>query len=125
MKWTQALATGHELIDEQHRGLFHCLEELETATTEQRTLLAVYSITRLKHYVREHFETEEAVMKQCKFPKFKEHIAEHENFRTKMAALQGKAVILDVSAEMVEFLADWLINHVAESDLEYAPYLRK
>lgn len=125
MKWTKALATGHEIIDEQHKALFRCLEELEMATTEQRTLLAVYSITRLKHYVREHFETEEAVMKQCEFPKLKEHIAEHESFRTKMTDLQGKAVILDVSAEMVEFLADWLVNHVAVSDLEYVPYLKK
>ncbi|MFA6312466.1 MAG: bacteriohemerythrin, partial [Sterolibacterium sp.] len=117
MKWTKALATGNEIIDEQHRGLFRCLEQLEIATAEQRTLLAVYSITRLKHYIREHFETEEAVMRQCNFPKLQEHIAEHQNFRAKMTALQGQAVILDVSAEMVEFLADWLTKHVAESDL--------
>jgi len=125
MKWTNALATGHELIDRQHQGLFACLAELETATAEQRTLLAVYSITRLKHYVREHFETEESVMKQCKFPKLKEHLAEHENFRAKMSDLQGKAITLDVSAEMVEYLADWLVNHVARSDLEFVPYLKK
>jgi hemerythrin len=42
-----------------------------------------------------------------------------------MTALQGQAVILDVSAEMVEFLADWLTKHVAESDLDYVPYLEK
>lgn len=125
MKWTKALATGHEILDEQHRGLFRCLEELEMARIEQRTLLAVYSITRLKHYVREHFETEESVMKQCKFPKLKEHLAEHETFRTKMSDLQGKAITLDVSAEMVEYLADWLVNHVAKSDLEFVPYLKK
>lgn len=125
MKWTKALATGHELIDEQHRGLFRCLEQLEIATTEQRTLLAVYSITRLKHYIREHFETEEAVMRQCKFPKLQEHIAEHRNFRAKMTELQGQAVILDVSAEMVDFLAEWLTNHLAESDRDYVSYLEK
>lgn len=125
MKWTQALATGHQIIDEQHRGLFQCLAELETATAEQRTLLAVYSITRLKHYVREHFETEEVVMKQSGFPKLEEHLAEHEKFRAKMTDLQGKAIVLDVSAEMVEFLTDWLLNHIAKSDLEYVPYLKK
>jgi len=125
MQWTNALATGHELIDEQHRGLFHCLNELEMATAEQRTLLAVYSITRLKHYVREHFETEEAVMKQCRFPKLAEHLAEHETFRTRMADLQGKAIVFDVSGETVEFLTDWLVNHISKSDLEYVPYLNK
>lgn len=125
MKWTSALATGHATIDEQHRGLFRCLEELEMATAEQRTLLAVYSITRLKHYVREHFETEEAVMRQCEFPRLREHIAEHETFRIKMIELQSKAIVLDVSTEMVEFLADWLVDHVAGSDLAYVPYLKE
>lgn len=125
MKWTKALETGHEIIDHQHQGLFECLAELETATAEQRTLLAVYSITRLKHYVREHFETEEAVMKQCRYPKLKEHIVEHQTFRTKMLDLQSKAIVMDVSMEMVGFLSDWLVNHIAKSDLEYVRFLRK
>lgn len=123
MKWTSALATGHEIIDEQHRSLFDCRDALVMAATEQRTLLAVYSMTRLKRYVREHFDTEEAVMKQSGFPKLEEHLAEHERFRIKMADIQGKAIILDVSLEMVEFLNDWLVSHIARSDMEYARHL--
>lgn len=125
MEWTDALATGHAIIDEQHRELLHCLTELETAAVEQRTLLAVYSITRLKHYVRDHFATEEAVMAQCNFPKLKEHIKEHEHFRARMLDLQGKSIVLDVSTEMVEFLSDWLVGHISGSDREYVPYLKK
>jgi len=125
MQWTAAIATGHPVIDEQHRELFHLLAELKVATAEQRTLLAVYSITRLKHYVREHFETEEALLKRCKFPRLQEHIAEHQKFREQMLAFQRKAVLLDVSAEMVQFLTDWLIEHIAKVDLQYLPYLDK
>lgn len=125
MEWTNALATGHSTIDEQHRELIHCLSELETATTEQRTLLAVYSITRLKHYVRDHFATEEAAMEQCDFPKLKEHIEEHEYFRARMHDLQSKSIVQDVSTEMVEFLANWLVGHISGSDREYVPYLKK
>jgi len=125
MEWTNALATGHATIDEQHRELLHCLTELETATTEQRTLLAVYAITRLKHYVRDHFATEEAVMVECNFPKLKEHIREHENFRAKILDLQNKSIVLDVSTEMVEFLSKWLVGHIGSSDREYMPYIKK
>lgn len=124
MKWTKALETGSEIIDEQHKGLFNCLAELATAAAEQRTLLAVYSLTRLKHYVREHFTTEEAVMKRAGFPRLAEHMTEHEDFRVRIADLQNKAIVLDVSAEMVEFLTDWLVNHIAKSDLEYVRYLK-
>ncbi|MEK7736380.1 MAG: bacteriohemerythrin [Pseudomonadota bacterium] len=125
MEWTDALATGHSAIDAQHRELLRCLNELETATAEQRTLLAVYSITRLKHYVRDHFATEEAVMLECDFPKLKEHILEHENFRAKMLDLQSKSIHLDVSTEMVEFLRNWLVGHICSSDREYVPYIKK
>lgn len=125
MEWTEALATGNADIDAQHRELLDCLNELETATVEQRTLLAVYSITRLKHYVRDHFATEEAVMVACNFPKLKEHILEHENFRSKMLELQSKSIVLDVSTEMVEFLRNWLVGHICSSDREYIPYLKK
>lgn len=125
MKWTAALATGHPVIDEQHRELFRLLAELELATAEQRTLLAVYTITRVKHHVREHFETEELVLEHCKFPKLMEHVAEHEKFRAKMLNFQSKAVIIDVSWEMVQFLTDWLIQHISTVDAEYIPYLKQ
>lgn len=124
-KWTKTLATGDEVLDEQHKGLFHCLDELQTATAENRTLLAVYTMTRLKHYVREHFDTEEAVMKKCQYPKLAEHIVEHAKFRAKVADLQSRSIVLDVSGETVEFLTDWLVNHIAKSDLDYVRYLGK
>lgn len=125
MEWTDALATGHSAIDDQHRELLRCLNELETATAEQRTLLAVYSITRLKHYVSDHFATEEAIMVECDFPKLQEHIREHENFRSKMLELQSKSIVLDVSTDMVEFLRNWMVGHIRSSDREYIPYLKK
>jgi hemerythrin-like metal-binding protein len=123
--WTDALLTGESVIDDQHRSLFDLLDQLRVAAAEQRTMLAAYAITRLKHYVREHFDTEEAVMRKCHYPKLAEHLAEHEKFRTKLAEFQNKAVVLDISAEMVDFLIDWLVNHVTKSDMRFVPYLKK
>ena len=125
MKRIKAASIGQPVIDEQHGELFRLLDQLKMAAVEQRTLLAVYSISRLKHYVREHFTTEESVMKQCKFPNLEEHIAEHEKFRAQVLELESKAIVLDVSTEMVEFLTDWLVNHIAKSDMQYVPYLKQ
>jgi hemerythrin len=123
--WTDALLTGDATIDSQHRSLFDLLDQLRVAAAEHRTMLAAYAITRLKHYVREHFETEESVLRQCHYPKLEEHIAEHDKFRKKLIEFQNKAVLLDISTEMVDFLIDWLVNHIAKSDLRFVPYLPK
>lgn len=123
--WTDALLTGDAVIDAQHRSLFELLDQLKLAAAEQRTMLAAYAITRLKHYVREHFDTEEALLRKCRFPKLDEHIAEHDKFRNKLVEFQNKAVVLDVSGDMVDFLIDWLVNHIAKSDMRFVPYLAK
>ena len=125
MEWTDEMLTGHAIIDAQHRELFACINDLALATAEQRTLLAVYCITRLKHFVRNHFKTEEAVMRDCGFPKLQEHIKEHEEFRAKLISLQINSVHLDVTTETVEFLGSWLGDHVLRSDHELVPYLKK
>jgi hemerythrin-like metal-binding protein len=123
MEWTPTLATGQVTLDDQHRGLFKCLADLETAATEERTLFAVYTLTRLKHYVSDHFTTEEAMMRKSNYPNLKQHIDEHEQFRMRLRELQISSVHADISTTMVEFLRDWLVNHIAKSDMDYVPYL--
>ena len=84
MEWNDQFVIGHSVLDEQNRELMQCLHELETATLERRTLLAVYCITRLKNMVRNHFSTEEMVLKKSAYPDLQEHIKEHRDFSAKL-----------------------------------------
>lgn len=125
MRWTSNLETGVPLLDEQHRAIFRWLDDLEEATADQRTLLAVYTITRLKHYVRDHFAAEESYMKAAGYPKLAEHMAEHVAFRTRLGQLQIESISKDVASATVSFIRDWLIKHISSTDQEYAPYVVK
>lgn len=125
MEWSDEMLTGNAAIDAQHRELFACLGELSLATAERRTLLAVYCITRLKHHVRNHFKTEEAVMRECGFPGMQDHVREHEEFRNRLTSLQISSVHFDVTAETVDFLSGWLTDHTLRRDREFAAYLGK
>jgi len=111
------------VLDEQHKAIFQWLAQLESASAEQRTLFGVYVLTRLKHHMREHFATEEAMMKAVGYPDLARHQAEHEVFRTRLEELQLKSIAQDISADTVHFLSHWLSNHIAKSDLAYAPFL--
>lgn len=124
MEWNEQLATHIEEIDDQHRGLFACLGELEKAIAEQRVLFAVYATTRLSIYVRDHFTAEEKLMRKHAYPRLDEHIAEHEAFRLRLASLADRSVREDVSQEMVEFLRHWLTQHIGKSDMQYLPYVK-
>lgn len=125
IEWTPSLSTGNEVIDEQHKAIFRWLAELDSAASDSRTLFGAYAITRLKNYTRNHFAAEEALMKASGYPALEEHIAEHESFRARLAELHLRSIGEDISAETVQFLTDWLTNHIAKSDMAYAPYLKK
>ena len=125
IEWTPALSTGVPLLDEQHKTLFQWLSELESATADQRTLFGVYVITRLKHYVREHFAAEEALMKAADFPDLEQHRAEHAKFRARLEELQLKSIGEDISTDTVQFLTHWLTNHITRTDMAYVPYLKR
>ena len=125
IEWTPDLSTGVPLLDEQHKTLFQWLSELESATADQRTLFGVYVITRLKHYVREHFAAEEALMKAADFPDLEQHRAEHAKFRARLEELQLKSIGEDISTDTVQFLTHWLTNHITRTDMAYVPYLKR
>lgn len=125
IEWTPALSTGVAQLDEQHKALFQWLAELNTAASDERTLFGAYAITRLKNYTREHFAAEEALMKAAGYPRLAQHIAEHQSFRDRLAELHLKSIGQDISTDTVQFLTDWMINHITRTDMDYVSYLKK
>lgn len=124
IEWTTAIATGVPEIDEQHKAIFRWLTELENASADERTLFGVYAITRLRNYMRTHFATEEALMKAAGYPELAAHMAEHAFFRARLEELQLKSISEDISCDTVQFLRDWLVNHIAGTDMAYVPFLK-
>lgn len=125
MDWTPDLSTGVSSIDDQHKQLFLWLAELQSATADQRTLFGVYVITRLKHYIREHFATEEALMRAAAYSGLDQHLAEHATFRARLEELQLKSIGEDISEDTVRFLTEWLVHHITDTDMAYVPCLKK
>ena len=124
-KWTPALSTGVPLLDEHHMKIFEWLAELESAAVEERMLVGVYVLVRLKHYTRDHFAAEEALMKSAGYPDLAAHKAEHSAFRARLGELQLKSMGQNVSTDTVKLVRNWLIHHIAKTDMAYVPYLKK
>ncbi len=127
-EWSSGFSVGNRLIDTDHRGLFEAMNELHDAVEHRRGEAEIgHTITYLIRYVREHFEREERLMRECGYPEFAEHKNEHRKLTRQVFAVQklyeADHNLVDLE-KLVEFLRGWLIRHVLGSDMDYAPYLK-
>ncbi|MBK7415764.1 MAG: hemerythrin domain-containing protein [Dechloromonas sp.] len=79
---------------------------------------------RISAVARSHFVLEEALMRLHGYPDLEQHIAEHRAFSARLAQLEEQAIRQDVSLHIIEFIKQWLMNHIGGSDQSYVPCLR-
>lgn len=128
-KWTEDLATGHKVIDDQHRELYRRINDLLVAARRGKGKEEVgESIRYLSSYVLEHFRNEEKLQLECSYPDYSEHRKQHEQFRNELANLITNLEIrgIDYSTviEALDMSIDWLARHIVELDKPLALYLR-
>ncbi len=126
--WSNPYYVGIRPIDNDHRGLFQAMDDLQDAVEHRRGEAEIsHTITYLVRYVQEHFEREERLMREYGYPKFAEHKNEHRKLTRQVFAVQklyeADHNLVDLE-KLVEFLRGWLIRHVLGSDMDYAPYLK-
>ncbi|MFT3916631.1 MAG: hemerythrin family protein [Anaeromyxobacteraceae bacterium] len=128
--WDPALETGHAEIDRQHRSLYACADRLIQAIQRQQGAAAVADAIRfLRGYVREHFEAEEALMREHAYPEREFHVGLHERIRRRLDEVVAvyerdggsEALLGDVEAMM----RGWLSLHIGEKDRALADFLHR
>ncbi len=125
--WNSKWKTGIKTIDEQHRHLLDLVNKLLHAQTENATDKEIEKIIfDVAQYASCHFKEEETIMKSINFPGIYEHIAEHESVQDNIVELIGlySKNSPELTSSTVELLADWLSNHVGESDQTLATYIK-
>ena len=117
--WNNKYSLEEPQTDSDHQALFRLAEQLYDAVKNGMApdQLDGY-LARLASYARFHFEDEEALMRQIGFPDFAQHHQEHEEFLTRLSALEShfQSGDGDLDKEMLDFLGNWLERHVCGSD---------
>jgi hemerythrin len=128
IEWKDDYSVGNRVIDEQHKGLIRMTAELYEACRQggdTEKALFIKTLHGAVQYVKEHFSTEEQIMKRVNYPDYAVHKKEHEDFITEVLR-QAKNYENNkpfVPATFVKFLLEWILTHVAGSDKKYIPYL--
>ncbi len=130
LKWDDSLATGFEEVDLQHKKLILIIDDVNKSIQADPAEYAVRmgkDLKRLTDYTVYHFSEEEAFMKKHSFPGYEKHHAEHEAFIAEVSRQIKTLSRPDPDAGFLfyRFLGNWLLNHIAKSDHEWAVFIKK
>lgn len=125
--WTPALSVGIETFDAHHRRLFELISRLYRgmrAGSSRDVLGPLFD--ELLEYTVYHFSAEERAFAEFGFDRADEHRARHAELVDQAQALRaeldaGKPM---VALEVMQFLRDWVTNHIQGEDSRYSAVLR-
>lgn len=126
MPWRESFSVNIKSIDQRHKKLVTLLNDIHDATRAGRGKDAVETILGdLIKYTKEHFTAEEELMKKNAYPAYLQHKVEHDNFTKQVLAFQEeyKSGRVSVSIEIMQFLRDWLTDHILGVDRQYTSFL--
>jgi hemerythrin len=126
VKWTEEYSVGISEFDEQHKRLFALINDLYAAMKTGKGKDALGEVLKgLSEYASYHFATEEKFFAKFGYPETDKHAFEHGAFIAQVKDLKtkfDKGSIL-VSLETLEFLKNWIQNHINKVDKQYSGFL--
>ncbi len=127
--WTDDLLVGVDLIDKQHKELFHRLNALGDALWDGKGKDVVAEhIEFLSDYVKRHFADEEALMLENNYPGYAEQKDQHDKYVEYVAGMKKKLESGETaSSDAIEVLnqtCDWLRKHIKGQDTRIGEFLR-
>jgi len=122
IEWSTSFELGIDEFDEHHKRLVYLLNMTYdgfTLEADRDELEAV--LDELIDYATYHFAAEEYWMKVNEYPGLSQHSGEHERFSKRVVEIQndfhnGK---INLSLEVLQFLNNWLTDHILKTDAEY------
>lgn len=135
IEWNDSYSIGFSHIDNQHKKLVGIVNTFYDSLKKDRgsdNSLAYSILNRLVSYAEEHFMDEELAMEQARCPDslIAEHKAIHEELVRAIFEITEKITSsADTSThaltEVGALLQKWLLEHILDEDMRYAPYVSK
>ncbi len=128
VSWSSSLSVNVREIDSQHKKLVELLNQLYSSMKAGKGSSVLKKLLdELVQYTIYHFDNEERYLKQYGYPDLEKHKREHEKLKAQVADFSkqvsmGKATI---STDIINFLKNWVVNHIKRTDKLYSGFLNK
>jgi len=126
LTWNASYSVGVKTLDSQHTVLFGILNDLHDAMMKgQAQSITGTLLKKLVSYTQEHFSAEEAMLTKTNYPGLAEHKIKHNNLikQVQEYVTQYEQGGGSLNIQLLNFLRDWLTNHIQKVDHEYTPWL--
>lgn len=143
-RFDEALLTGNETIDSQHRSLFALADRVAQTLggcwieDEHRTAIAdaceyrvedavADAVFGLVDYITEHFEDEQALMASAGYPAASVHAALHTELSMRVASYTTRYLNESelAAGELIDFFGEWLCSHIMTHDRAFTDWLSR
>lgn len=127
-KWTEALRTNVDKIDNDHKMIINKAQELTEAMQQGKgKQQIVETLTFLQKYVKKHFAEEEVMQQKSHFKDFETHKKNHTYFISELDKLSDKIKLDPTSTvnviELNRLISGWFMNHIQKMDVEVAKHI--
>ena len=130
IEWTNGLATGVDLIDNQHKMLLEKLNDISEAIEKE---LGIEVITKtldfMIDYTDFHFGTEEKHMEKTSYPRIEYHKKMHNEFvdtlKNMTLEFQEDGATQRLAESVNIFLFNWLVKHIRGVDGAFGKFLKE
>jgi hemerythrin len=122
LEWTKELSVNVHILDKQHKYLIDIINKLIDSLGQKQTKEVISSVIGdLVLYKKTHFSTEEKYFAEFNYEGAVEHIAAHKYFNEHLIEMQKQYGddIMGFGFALVDFLEDWLVEHLMTMDRQY------
>ncbi|MBI5050411.1 MAG: hemerythrin family protein [Nitrospirae bacterium] len=122
IKWDESFSVNVTEIDRQHKKLVNMINEFYDSLREDSKQAFHKLLNSLVDYTYYHFSTEEKYFDIYSYENSDSHKQEHKYFIEKINNVKNRMARGEfvISLEITNFLKDWLITHIKETDKKYS-----
>lgn len=126
INWSTQYSVEVSEMDAEHQKLIGMINDLHDAMKTGQGKVAMSKILgELDDYTKTHFAHEEKLMEEVKYTGLVEQQMQHQKFISKIAEYKTKLESENImTLEVMNFLKDWLVNHITVIDKKYSTYLK-
>lgn len=124
-EWNPSMSVGVAEFDNHHQKLISYINQLHDAMKEGKGKNIITDLLKnLYDYTVFHFSKEEEKLASINYPKLDEQKTAHKAFIDKVNEYYKRSSEGDLflSVEILDFLSNWLKNHILKTDMEYKSF---
>ncbi|MGR9117203.1 MAG: hemerythrin domain-containing protein [Gammaproteobacteria bacterium] len=113
--WQDVFQVGDDRVDDEHRDVFILANKLFDDSTQAERM---QHVKQLLQHVQEHFNAEEELMNEMKYPDIEKHRNEHQMMLKNLKEMEESVKQMAWSSKTIENFMETWSQHIIHSDMK-------